>query len=317
MPGQIERVDVAQQLIGGSLAIRELRATIARVAPSSFPVLVLGGRGVGKELVATALHGASGRGGRFVAFNACAIPDTMFEDMLFGHVRGAFTGASADVPGYLAEAHGGTAFFDEISGIATANQSKLLRALETRAYRPIGARADRRSDFRLVAATNEDLDALIEDGRFRADLADRLSVVVIRVPPLRERLEDVPMIAAYFLKSLDPSGETTLNRDATTLLMEHDWPGNVRQLKHTLERAILMAQTPILDGPTIALALSLRLSPPSADSPKRDYERRRLVQVMERAEWHIDRAAELLDVDRTTVYRRLRRLGIAAPKGAA
>src|SRR5678816_48003 len=171
-------------LIGDSFPMQRLRALIARVAPTNVPVLIEGATGTGKELVAAMLHRLSGRGGAFVPFNVCALPDSMFEDALFGHVKGAYTGAAGDTLGYLREANGGTAFFDEISGLALGLQPKLLRAIETRTIRAVGSSRDVTSDFRVVAATNECLDELVDAGRFRADLNHRLSGLVLTVPTL-------------------------------------------------------------------------------------------------------------------------------------
>ena len=185
-------------LIGDSLPMRQLRALIARVATSTLSVLIEGETGSGKELVARALHEMSGRSGALVALNVCAVPDSMFEATMFGHVKGAFTGALRDSAGYLTEAHRGTLFLDEVSGLSLTNQVKLLRAIETKEFRPVGARSDQRSDFRLIAASNEDMVHLVEGGQFRRDLAHRLGGIKLTVPPLRDRLEDVPILAAHF-----------------------------------------------------------------------------------------------------------------------
>ena len=300
--------DPVQHLIGTSRVMVELRATIQKVAPLPLPVLVVGPRGAGKELVAQALHAASGRSGRFVAFNACAIADSMFEDALFGHVRGAFTGAVHDAPGYLTEAHHGTAFFDEITGVAVPNQRKLLRVFETRTFRPVGARADRESDFRLISATNDDVEAMVTDGRFRSDLADRIGVVLIRVPSLRERMSDIPALAEHFLRQMDPSGAVTLSSAALRPLDTYAWPGNVRQLRHILHRAVLSAASTYVERVDVEAALGSSLAPVIETGVSRDdFERRRLVAVMDSVEWSIERAAIALGVHESTVYRRLRR----------
>jgi DNA-binding NtrC family response regulator len=296
-------------LIGESPAMHDLRSAIRRVGPSSAPTLIIGPRGSGKELVAQALHAASRRPGPFVAFNACAIADTMFEDALFGHVRGAFTGATADTLGYLAEAHCGTAFFDEVSGIPPANQRKLLRALETRTFRPVGSRADRQSDFRLLSATNDDLDALVRDGRLRADLIDRLSVVLLRVPPLRDRIEDIPSLTGHFVGQIDPRGQRRFSDAALASLAEHDWPGNVRELKHVIERALLSTEASVITPQMVRVAVAGR---EHHDGRNRDaFERRRLATLMESVEWDVEAAARELGVHLTTVYRRLWKLGLA------
>jgi DNA-binding NtrC family response regulator len=191
---------IADLLVGESAVMVRLRDLVLRLAPARLPVLVQGPTGAGKELVAQALHRASGRKGRCVAFNACAIPDAMFEDALFGHVRGAFSGASHDHTGYLGEANGGTVFMDEIGSLGIDAQAKLLRAVETRVFRPVGARRDQESDFRLVTATNVRLGDLVGTGRFRPDLAHRISAAVITVPALAEHPEDIPALAEHFAR---------------------------------------------------------------------------------------------------------------------
>ena len=179
--------------------MRELRALIARVAPLRMPVLIEGATGTGKELAAALLHRDSGRSGGLVAFNVCALGESMFEDALFGHVKGAYTGALGESLGFLREANGGTAFFDEISGLPLPLQAKLLRAIETGVFRPIGASRDAMSEFRTVAATNEQLRELVAAGRFREDLMHRLSGITVRMPTLAERVDDIPELVRHFL----------------------------------------------------------------------------------------------------------------------
>lgn len=234
--------ELAARLIGSSPPIRELRRLILRIAPQSTSVVIHGSTGSGKELVAQALHAASGRKGRYVAFNVCAIPDTMFESTLFGHVRGAFTGAVSDNDGYLVEADRGTIFLDEISGLPLFNQMKLLRAVETREFRPVGARQDRRSEFRVVAASNDDLPGLAHAGQFRQDLLFRLRGIPIEVPLLADRLEDVPALALHFAREAARPGEPVeIKPTAIRELQAYDWPGNVRELRQVIECAIALA----------------------------------------------------------------------------
>jgi len=290
--------------------MRTLREEIARVARSSLPLLLQGPTGSGKELVAAAIHAASDRRGHFVAFNVCAIGDAMVEDALFGHVRGAFTGATSDVPGYLAEANGGTILFDEISGLSLQNQAKLLRALETHQFRPIGATRDRASDFRTIAATNDDISMMVTEKAFRADLAFRLRGTTIRVPSLRERIDDVPLLLRHFLQRITPS-TWTVSDGALGLLMQHDWPGNVRELRFAAERAAMYAHNGHVSRETVVAALYGEETP--AVDVQHDFARRRLLALLTEAEWDTANAAKRLGVHRTTVYRRMTRLGIVTP----
>lgn len=297
-------------IVGESAAMKALRTLISRFAELDLPVLIQGPTGSGKELVARALHEASGRPGRFVAFNVCAVADSMFEDALFGHVRGAFTGATTDSPGYLLEADKGTIFLDEIGGLAPPLQAKLLRAIETREFRPVGARADRRSDFRVVAATNEPVDNLMVQGSFRPDLAHRLSAVVLDVPPLRDRPDDIPALVGHFVASRR-NGEANIKFTTRALrtLQQYGWPGNVRELRNVVERSIALAREKRVTRDDICASLGSGLLPSSANDG-RAFARNRLQEVLEECDWNVGAAAERLGVHRATIYRRMRRLGI-------
>jgi DNA-binding NtrC family response regulator len=303
-------------LLGNSAAIRKVRALITAVAPTDVPVLISGPTGSGKELVANAIHAVSARRGRLVAFNVCAIADSMFEDALFGHVRGAFTGALNSSPGYLREANGGTAFLDEIGGLNANAQAKLLRAIETHEFRPVGAAADVRSEFRLVAAANEDVWELVRDGRFRADLAHRLSSFVIRVPSLRERLDDVPSLALSFLREASGDSEATISEGAARMLQAHDWPGNVRELKHVVRSAVTLGDSRKLRLESVQEAMSW-MGPQRTLAPKRAMAERRLVEILECCGWDMNEAARQLGVHRTTLYRRLKKAGLMQPADEA
>jgi two-component system, NtrC family, response regulator HydG len=298
--------EIHEILLGHSAAIRKVRALIERVAPTELPVLISGPTGVGKELVATAIHAASGRKGKLVAFNVCAIAESMFEDALFGHVRGAFTGALNSSPGFLREANGGTAFFDEIGGLNGGAQAKLLRAIETREFRPVGSPADVRSDFRLVAATNEDVWLLERDGRFRADLAHRLSAFVIRVPALRERLEDVHLLTTKFVDEVARGTQINLSTEALRTLEAHDWPGNVRELRHVIRSAVALGDRQQLRGAEIREVLSWG-TPIGVASTKQTFADRRMQETLEQCNWNIDKTARQLGIHRATLYRRLKR----------
>jgi DNA-binding NtrC family response regulator len=297
-----------EALLGESEAIRDLRSLIERVARTSLSVLISGKTGSGKELVAQALHRGSRRDGALVAINVCAVTDSMFEAALFGHVRGAFTGAVGNSPGFLAEANGGTLFLDEISGLPAPAQAKLLRAVETKEFRPVGARMDRRSDFRVVAATNEELRGLAAAGRFRADLLQRLSAVTIRVPALRARADDIPQLVTHFAAGCS-AGATpaTFSRTAIERLQAHHWPGNVRELRHIVECAIALAESSSIGVREVESLLGGGAGE-SMLARRDDHLRDELMCALEAAEWDVDAVARQLGVHRATIYRRLKRV---------
>jgi DNA-binding NtrC family response regulator len=261
--------------------------------------------------VAQAIHTLSARIGALVAVNVCAISDSMFEDAIFGHVRGAFTGAVQDAPGFLAEADRGTLFLDEISGLRLDAQAKLLRVLETRSFRPVGGRRDSRSDFRLVAATNEDLGALARAGRFREDLAYRLRGFVIRVPALAERREDIPLLAQHFLAA-ERGRTVAFDSAALAVLTRHEWQGNVRELRHVVEVLALTGHGSII-RPEHVVGVLQEHALSAGPLQRRSFQERRLIEVLEQTNWNITAAARALGVDRKTVHRRLKRFSLHVP----
>jgi len=304
---------VAPAMIGDSEPMLRLRGLIATVGPTRLPVLIHGPTGAGKELVAAAIHAASGRDGAFVPFNVCAISDTMFEDAVFGHVRGAFTGAWADSAGFLREADGGTAFFDEIGGLDPAMQAKLLRAIETGVFRPVGAKRDVVSDFRLVSATNENPGDLVRDRRFRSDFVHRIGAVVLEVPPHRERPGDIPMLVDHFLDA-HAVRRTRVTGEALALLGSHDWPGNVRELRHVVDWAAAMSPD-LIGVDVVRAAMSHRRGHSPVRHDALDTERSALRETLMRHHWNVPAVAEHLGVHRTTLYRRMKRLGIPNGQG--
>lgn len=299
----------AHGIIGESRPIVQLREMIAMAAPTRLPVLIEGPTGSGKELVAAALHEASGRRGSFVAFNVCAIGESMFEDALFGHVRGAYTGALNDAPGFLVEADGGTAFFDEIGSLQVGLQAKLLRAIETGEFRPIGGKRDVRSAFRIVSATNERLSELVAEGRVRADLAHRIGAVILTVPALAERACDLPLLVRHFLDRAGRPG-LLVTKEAVRELQEYDWPGNVRELKQLVEWAAVLTGE-ALTAECVRGILSQRGRPRVERDVSLD-ERRELRDVLERHGWDTETAARELGVHRATLYRRMKQLRLTA-----
>lgn len=303
-------------LIGDSTPMRRLRALVETVAPTRLAVLIEGPTGSGKELIAGLLHRQSKRTGALVAFNVCAVGETMFEDALFGHVRGAYTGALHESLGFLREANGGTAFLDEISGLPLGLQAKLLRALETGVFRPIGASRDAQSDFRLVTATNERLGMLVRDGRFRDDLRHRLSGVVIAVPSLADRIDDLPLLVGHFVRRAAGT-DLPVTVGAMRALMAADWPGNVRELKQVIDAAVAFARGRI-DGEALDAAMMHR----AYDAPSRVHgagvaDRLELETLLAEVGGDVDRAAAMLGIHRATLYRRIKRHGVEVQRVAA
>ncbi len=313
-------------LTGRAPAMIELYKEIARVAPSRSTVLVVGESGTGKELVARAVRKHSPRAeGPFVAVNCGALTETLLEAELFGHVRGSFTGAHADRKGLWEEAEGGTLFLDEIGETSPALQVKLLRALQEGEIRRVGASRTTSVDARVVAATNRDLEKEVKAGKFREDLFYRLSVVMLHVPPLRDRRGDIPLLAERFLRATSASANRRLRFAQGTLAMlaAYDWPGNVRELESAVEYAALHARGAEVapeDLPAKLQAFEARTrlaTDPSplaalyADLPALDeLERRYLIYVLERVHGNRTRAAEVLKIDRRTLYRMAERFGI-------
>jgi len=302
-------------LVGHSRQMIELYMEIARVAAYRSTVLVCGESGTGKELVARAIHAHSPRAARpFVAVNCGALTETLLEAELFGHAKGSFTGAVADKKGLFEEAEAGTIFLDEIGETSPALQVKLLRALQEGEIRRVGAARAQRTDVRVVAATNRDLEDEVRSGRFREDLYYRLSVITLRVPPLRERLEDIPLLAQHFLRR---AGEETGKRVALSdqvleTLRAYDWSGNVRELENTIEHAVLHTRGQVMTEedlpPRIRAARARAPAAPAAGlfeglPSLEEIERRYLIHVLEAVGGNRTRAAEVLKIDRRTLYR--------------
>ncbi len=305
-------------IIGDSRTIRQLRERVTKLAPSRVPVLIQGPTGAGKELVAEALHQLSGRTGTLVPVNVSAIPESMFEDAFFGHVKGAFSDAVRDKGGSLAEAHHGTLLLDEIGSLARSAQPKLLRAIELGRYRPVGGGADHYSDFRVVAAANEDLERLAEAGQFRFDLLQRLRASLIRVPPLDERREDIPSLVEVF-RSRSCAGAVAAPRfsdDALKWLRERPWPGNVRELKHVVESVLAEAQDEII-GPSAIESIAPRGDRLTTPVSTVGAERRELLDVLDTHGWDIQSVAQSLGVHRVTVWRWMQRCGIRRATAAS
>jgi two-component system response regulator HydG len=304
-----------QRLLGRSAPMDQLRSLVERVASSQSPVLVSGETGTGKELVALAVHADSPRSEKsFVALNCAALPEHLLESELFGHTRGAFTGASQSRRGLFVEADGGTLLLDEIGDLPLPLQGKLLRVLQSGELRPVGSEARRIVDVRCIAATHKDLATLVERGQFREDLFFRLDVLRVHVPALRERSEDIPLLFDHFLRrSLAGAPRTALEGltpEALEFLVEYEWPGNVRQLQNLVERLVVTASSALasLDDVKRAVGPVRELDPiaPLLRRPLRldDLEKRYIAGVLERVGGSKSRAAEILGVDPSTLYRR-------------
>ncbi len=317
------------QIMGRSPVLREALTRAAQVAPTESTVLVTGESGTGKELVARAIHYASRRGdGPFVAVNCAALPDTLLESELFGHERGAFTGADRQKPGRFELAAGGTLFLDEIGDLSAAVQVKLLRVLQEREYQRVGGTATLKADVRLIAATNRNLSAEMAAGRFRTDLFYRLSVFNVHLPPLRERDDDVLLLADHFIRAQGAQmgkGDLTLSRDACDLLRGHPWPGNIRELQNAIERSLITSQGTLITAAHLALAPSPVPTQPAAPLPAApvnipgsldELERKAIVEALQRTHGHKSRAATLLGLTRFQLYTRLKRYGIDLPDEA-
>ncbi len=307
-------------IVGVSPAMIEVFKLVARVAPTRATVLITGESGTGKEVVARALHFNSPRSaGPFVTIHCAGLAETLLESELFGHVRGAFTGAVSARRGLFEAGHGGTVFLDEIADISASTQAKLLRVVEQQEIKPVGATESVRIDARLVAATNKDLAAAVQAGRFREDLLYRLNVVHVALPPLRQRREDVPALATHFLRRYaQESGKTItgIAPETMRLLEAYAWPGNVRELENVVERAVAMSGHAVLlphDLPShIAPASPASSDEDAASLPSLDeLTRRHLVRVLAATGGNKKRAAEILGVDRRTLYRMLERYAMS------
>jgi len=327
-----EALGHSDPLVGGSSAMDELRALIARIAPTDARVLITGESGTGKELVASSIHRQSGRAGRpFVTVNSAAIPRDLVESELFGHEKGAFTGAAERRLGRFELADGGTLFLDEVGDLGQEAQAKLLRALETGVIERVGGEKPITVNVRVIAATNKDLTRATREGKFREDLLFRLNVLPVQIPPLRERAEDVAPLVRHFLarQAARLGRPLTMDTGALQLLTSYQWPGNVRELANLVERlAILAARDSLTAEEVIRVlphdAVTLRRSDggsggtttsdlPLADALDR-YERQLIAAALSQASGNIADAARRLSTDRANLYRRMRRLGLESPR---
>jgi DNA-binding NtrC family response regulator len=308
------RAERFPQLIAQSAAMRPVLDMISRVGPSDANVLITGENGTGKGLVAQTLHSSSLRSTRpLLTVNTGGLAEGIFESELFGHVKGAFTDAKTDRVGRFEMADGGTLFLDEIANISQALQGKLLRTLETGEFERVGSSKSRRVDVRVFSATNADLHAAVDEGRFRQDLLFRLNTIELRLPPLRDRREDIPPLAAHFLRQHAGHYRKAISlfdEGAMKALLAHTWPGNVRELDHAVERAVLMAEGETIRATDLGLRgvreASLRLEEMSLE----DVEALLIKKALARFNGNVSHAANALGLSRSALYRRLQRYGL-------
>lgn len=301
-------------ILGNHPAVREVLDLAQRVAATPATVLITGESGTGKSLLARQIHAASQRNGRFVEVACGSLAESLLESELFGHVAGAFTGAVTAREGMFLRADGGTIFLDEIATASPALQVRLLRVLQDFEFEPVGGGDTRRVDARVILATNESLDALVADGRFRADLYWRINVVVLEMPPLRTRSDDILLLAHHFLSRavrMVPRSVEGFSAAAAEALQRHTWPGNVRELQHAVERAVLLGRGSLVElGDLPATIQSPTASAASLKQALADPERRLILEALERNGWRRDAAAQSLGINRTSLYKKAKRLGM-------
>jgi two-component system, NtrC family, nitrogen regulation response regulator NtrX len=320
------RLDQRTEIIGESAPIRALRAQIATAAPSGGRVLIHGENGSGKELVARAIHTLSARAEQpFVEVNCAAIPEELIESELFGHERGAFTGALARRRGKFETADRGTLFLDEIGDMSLKTQAKVLRVLEEQAFERVGGRETLRVDVRVIAASNRDVVSLIAQGAFREDLFYRLNVIPIEVPPLRTRKEDVPALVEHFIRVFCAENGKRLKTvapSALTYFMTYEWPGNVRELRNMVERLVIMVPGDTIGAedlpPPLRPKTEAAAAAPGDGKPLKEardgFERAYILAELRAQDWNMTRTAERLGIERSHLYRKIRAYGITPPK---
>jgi two-component system nitrogen regulation response regulator NtrX len=318
-------------MVGESYAIRQLREQVAMAAPTNGRVLIYGENGTGKELVARTIHALSRRrNGAFVEVNCAAIPEDLIESELFGHVRGAFTGAVAERRGKFELADGGTIFLDEIGDMSLKTQAKVLRVLQEQTMEPVGGTATIRVDARVLAATNKDLQTEIRGGRFREDLYFRLNVIPIFVPALRDRQEDIPLLAEHFMAGFAKEYGRRVKKfepGAMAVLQQYPWPGNVRELRNVIERLMIMVVGDSIGAADLTfldLTGAARVEPGPVASTERitlyeardQFERDLILRTLAAQQGNMSRTAEVLGVERSNLYRKMKAFGIAPARRA-
>jgi two-component system, NtrC family, response regulator AlgB len=306
LDGQVD----GEQILTRSALFREQLNLAAQVADSMITVLVEGESGTGKELIAQYIHTRGGRAQKpFVKVNCAALPEQLLESELFGHVKGAFTGAIKDRIGRFELAEGGTIFLDEIADMSIPIQAKLLRVLQSKEYEPLGDSHTRTVDVRVIAATNRNLDEALREGTFREDLFYRLNAVRIKLPPLRERPEDIPLLAEHFLRAYAQGRTVEISEPAMRAIRSYRWSGNVRELEHVLERAVLLASTGVIEPHHLPEEVRTALDQPVVTLSLEEIERRHILRVLQAAKDY-DEAARTLGIDPATLWRKRRKYGL-------
>jgi len=310
---KVEELTLQDEIVGESPQIKKILEMIDTVAKTDATVLIRGESGTGKELVAQAIHGKSNR--RYfpiISINCGAFPEGLLESELFGHEKGAFTGAQYKRKGKLEMANGGTIFFDEIGNITVKMQMDLLRVIETKQFTPLGSNKVVNVDFRIIAATNSDLEQKVAEKDYREDLYYRLNVFSIQIPPLRERPVDIPPIAHYFLEKYARSMNkdvTDISPEAMKMLVQYNWPGNTRELRNTIERAlVVVGKKNKIEIDDLNLLFHSKANPPG-DSLE-EIEKAHVKRILEQSDWNISRSAETLKIDRVTLYNKIKKYGL-------
>jgi DNA-binding NtrC family response regulator len=310
---KIEELSKLDEIVGDSPQMQKVLELVRSVAATDATVLIRGESGTGKELIARAIHANSPR--RYfpiVPVNCGALPESLLESELFGHEKGAFTGAHYRRKGKLEMANGGTLFLDEVGTISPKTQVDLLRVLETKEFTRLGGNKSIRVDFRVICATNQNLEKLVEEGRFREDLYYRINVFSIYLPPLRERRSDIPLLAQHFLRKYAlqmNKNITEISPEAMDILVRYDWPGNVRELANAIERAMVVGKPPAIRPEDLPFQLSRKVEMNSGDTLA-DAEKVHIAHILERTGWNITRAAEILQIDRATLYNKIKKYGL-------
>jgi DNA-binding NtrC family response regulator len=309
-------------IIGKSAGMQQIYDLIEQVAPRRSTILIQGESGTGKELVAKAIHASSGRAAPFIAINCGNIPSELLESELFGHVRGAYTGATSTKKGLFEAANGGTLFLDEVATISMEMQAKLLRVIQEREFRRLGGLENIKVDVRIIAATNTDLQTTVRQGTFREDLYYRLNVIGIKIPPLRERPEDIPLLSEYFIKKYgEENGRNSfaLEPSALQVLMDYDWPGNVRELENVIERAVVLSSGSNIRADLFPKSIATSSGDKSGflvqdGIPLKEkvgnFEKSIILAVLEKTDWNQKKAAQMLSVNATTLSEKLKRFKI-------